>query len=77
MSDQTTSSHDTTPAAAHQQPDTALQVEDHGDTGVFDAFHPPTDAMISDCVHCGFCLPACPTYTLWGRRWTPRAVAST
>ncbi|NYJ76181.1 heterodisulfide reductase-related iron-sulfur binding cluster [Allobranchiibius huperziae] len=66
MSDQTTSSHDTTPAAAHQQPDTALQVEDHGDTGVFDAFHPPTDAMISDCVHCGFCLPACPTYTLWG-----------
>ncbi|MBO1767274.1 heterodisulfide reductase-related iron-sulfur binding cluster [Allobranchiibius sp. GilTou38] len=66
MSDQTTSSHDTAPAAAHQQPDTALQVEDHGDTGVFDAFHPPTDAMISDCVHCGFCLPACPTYTLWG-----------
>ncbi|HET9255533.1 MAG TPA: heterodisulfide reductase-related iron-sulfur binding cluster [Pseudonocardiaceae bacterium] len=35
--------------------------------GAFDDHHAPSAGLIKDCVHCGFCLPSCPTYLLWGQ----------
>lgn len=32
----------------------------------FDAHNAPERKYIDECVHCGFCLQACPTYVLWG-----------
>lgn len=34
---------------------------------VFDDHHPPSAELLNSCVHCGFCLQNCPTYTLWGK----------
>jgi glycolate oxidase iron-sulfur subunit len=46
--------------------DNVLHVHEAGSDSIFDALHAPSSELISDCVHCGFCLPACPTYLLWG-----------
>ena len=43
------------------------------ETGAWDPHRPPDPELIKDCVHCGFCLPTCPSYTVFsGEMDSPR-----
>jgi NAD-dependent dihydropyrimidine dehydrogenase PreA subunit len=52
--------------AAHEGIQIATAPNSSAPCSAFDSHHPPPAKLIDECVHCGFCLPTCPTYSLWG-----------
>jgi glycolate oxidase iron-sulfur subunit len=58
-----------TPTPGSRIPDPGSRIPE----GAFHGPDQPAMALIDACVHCGFCLPTCPTYVLWNEEMdTPR-----
>jgi glycolate dehydrogenase iron-sulfur subunit len=64
-----TSDADATPPPTGGERDGGNQADGDqagGDQGTERAVLTDLGPLIDDCVHCGFCLPTCPTYLVWG-----------
>jgi glycolate oxidase iron-sulfur subunit len=57
---------DVDPWGVGDGPEAALMLRQGAVMSVWDSEQAPSVDLLDDCVHCGFCLPTCPTYALWG-----------